>query len=192
MLCNNCGKREVEVLIKQVVNQEVHLLHLCRQCAEELGFISQDMPSVAILFSQNGADMQKQKKVKRVQPKKKEQFFDFMVCPSCGIKFGEFREIGLLGCPKCYESFRFPLGAYLQRIQGAESHWDMISELFEEQNPESAASIAEELGRLKDEQERSISNLKLEMRDAISQENYERAAELRDMLASLHGDSEKK
>ena len=38
MLCSNCGKREVEVLIKQVTNQETSDLNLCRICAEEMGF----------------------------------------------------------------------------------------------------------------------------------------------------------
>ncbi|MDR1471079.1 MAG: UvrB/UvrC motif-containing protein [Synergistaceae bacterium] len=194
MLCDNCGKKDVEILIKQVVNQDVHILRLCRACAEELGFVSPDIPSVTIVFSGMSSDFQKTKKVKRVQPKKKEQFFDSLVCSSCGIKFGEFREIGLLGCPKCYEAFRAPLGAYLQRTQGAESHWGVTSaELFEqlsqEAPPEETADVdASKRECLNDERERNMIELQIEMSEAVSQENYERAAELRDIMACLRGE----
>jgi protein arginine kinase activator len=194
MLCDNCGKREVEILIKQVANQEVHMLRLCRACAEELGFISPDIPSVTIMFSGMAPDSQKPRRVKRVQPKKKEQAFDNLTCPSCGIKFGEFSKIGLLGCPKCYESFRAPLGAYLQRTQGAESHWGATSGLFGGSNPEALHAEPDAMSehdRTDDEQEGSMLKLQLEMSYAVSQENYERAAELRDKLASLLGDLKK-
>lgn len=186
MLCSNCGKREVEVLIKQVVNQEVHNLNLCRTCAEEMGFISPDVPSITISFSLNESEEQKQKKVKRQQTKKVEEHaYDSLACPVCETEYGAFRETGLLGCPKCYESFRFPLGAYLQKEQGAESHWDGMSGMFaqigvleeQEKNPSK--------DRVSDERAANVKRLQAEIAEAVSREEYERAAELRDMLNPL-------
>lgn len=182
MLCSHCGKREVEVLIKQVVNQEVHNVNLCKICAEELGFISPDIPSFTISFSLNEVDAQKQKKIKRLQPKKKEQVYDTLQCPECETTYLEFRETGLLGCPECYEAFRFPLGAYLQKEQGAESHWDVMSGLFSDIEVVEDQEKVAAMGRLKDEQEANIRRLQSELSEAVSREEYERAAELRDLL----------
>ncbi|MDR2779724.1 MAG: hypothetical protein LBB28_01200, partial [Synergistaceae bacterium] len=130
MLCDNCGKNEVEVLLKQVINNEVRYINLCRACAEEMGFISSSVPSITISFSIS-EDAPKQRKLRRIQPKKREAV-DLMSCPSCGMKFISFRESGLLGCPACYEAFRFPLGAFLQKTQGAESHWVGTSSMFKD------------------------------------------------------------
>jgi protein arginine kinase activator len=186
MLCENCGKREVEVLIKKVADKEVSHLNLCRACAEEMGFMSPLIPSITISFS-IGEDVPKQKKAKRVQPRKKEPSHDSLVCPSCGMKFSIFREEGLLGCPNCYEAFRFPLGAYLQKTQGAESHWDGTSEIFGGIGIVAGEMIRETPDTGKHRLDEDIAKLKLEMDEAVSREDYERAAALRDMLAPLVG-----
>jgi protein arginine kinase activator len=191
MLCENCGKREVEVLIKQVADKEVNHLNLCRVCAEEMGFMSPLIPSITISFS-IGEDIPKQKKVKRVQPRKKEQFHDSLACPSCGMKFSAFREEGLLGCPSCYEAFRFPLGAYFQKTQGVESHWGGTSETFSGIGIVTDEMIRETLDTRKRGLDEDIAKLKLEMDEAISREDYERAAELRDMLIPLVGGERRK
>lgn len=185
MLCSYCGKREVEVLIKQVVNQEAHDLNLCRECAEEMGFISPDVPSITISFSLNETDVQKQKKIMRAQSKKAETMRDALSCPACKMEYREFRVKGLLGCPKCYESFRFPLGAYLQRIQGAESHWGGMSDMFDDIKTLERRNFSAHENTLHDERQASIKRLREDIADAVSSENYERAAELRDTLKRL-------
>jgi protein arginine kinase activator len=181
MICENCGKNEVEVLIKQVTNQEVKHLNLCRACAEEMGFISSTIPSITISFSIT-EDVQKQRKARKVLPRKKEQNFDSLVCSSCGTKFSAFREEGLLGCPLCYEEFRFPLGIFLQKTQGSESHW-IASDIFND--------IGLVSGESPDTGDDDIARLRLELSEAISREDYERAALVRDMLAPLVGGSKK-
>jgi protein arginine kinase activator len=187
MLCSNCGKREVEVLIKQVVNQEVHNLNLCRVCAEELGFIAPDIPSITISFSLNDPEAHNQRKIKRLQhgAKKSGLMYDSLVCSSCGLEYGAFRETGALGCPGCYEAFRFPLGAWLQKEQGAESHWEGMSGMFDGLGVTEDGWDALSCGKMKDELRSNIVRLRLELEDAISREDYERAAQLRDDLAPL-------
>ncbi|MDR1651718.1 MAG: UvrB/UvrC motif-containing protein [Synergistaceae bacterium] len=190
MLCENCGKREVEVLIKQVTDNDVRHMSLCRECAGELGFVSSPMPSITISFS-IADEPPKIRKVRRVQPKRREQAFDSVECSGCGTKFAEFREDGFLGCPNCYEAFRFPLGAYLQKTQGAESHW-IGSELFRDIELESDEMILAAEQIKKRAADENIAKLRLELNEAVSREDYERAAEIRDMLVPLVGDTGRK
>jgi protein arginine kinase activator len=167
-----------------MANQETTHINLCRQCAEELGFISPMIPSITISFSL-AEDAPRARRVRKTLPKRKEQSFDSLVCPSCGLSFSAFREEGLLGCPRCYEEFRFPLGAFLQKTQGAESHW-IASDIFDDI---SLAASGDGVTVEENEPSRDVLRLRLELSDAISREDYERAAQLRDMLAPLSGGS---
>ena len=187
MICDNCGKKEVEVLIKQVMSREIKNLNLCKSCAEELGFTSPAIPSITISFSLADGSLKK-RTIRKTSPGKKEALSDSLFCSACDTKFSAFREEGLLGCPKCYEEFRAPLGAFLQKTQGSESHW-VASDIFkdigliageEEFEPDDAGNAED------------ITRLRLEMYDAVSREDYERAAELRDMLAPLVEESRRK
>lgn len=187
MLCKNCGKREVEVLIKQVINDEVEDINLCRLCAEELGFLSSQLPSITISFSLREVDDSQRKKIVKLYSKKDEEKFDGIVCPECGILYRDVRKDGLLGCPECYQAFRFPLGVRLQLIQGAESHWEGTSRVFSEiavLDPDEL-SRARLLEQAKEEKEAAVRKLKHEIEDAAAREDYETAARLRDRLKSL-------
>ena len=186
MLCSNCGKREVEVFIKQVINHEVHNLNLCRTCAEEMGFVSQEAPSITISFSLAEGEAQIPQKGKRSNTKEqRERAYDEITCASCGLQYAQFREGGILGCPACYEAFRFPLGALLQKEQGAESHWGGSSEMF------SDIVVAPDAGRLASEErarfghEAALKRLRTELSEAVSCEEYERAAQLRDRIDKM-------
>lgn len=187
MLCGNCGKREVEVLVKQVVDNEVQDINLCRVCAEELGFLSAQLPSITISFSLHEVDAPQRRKIVRLQSKRDEEKYDGIVCPACGMAYREFRSGNILGCAECYQAFRFPLGARLQQIQGAESHWDGTSKLFSDiavLDPETI-SAEEDREYTNEERETGIRRLKEEIDDAVLREEYERAAKLRDLLKPL-------
>ena len=185
MICSNCGKREVEVLIKQVINQEVHNLNLCRVCAEQMGFISPDTPSITISFSLGDAEPVRTKRKKSSSRQRREELENAMTCSDCGTVYGSFRETGLLGCEKCYEAFRFPLGAYLQETQGAESHWGGMSEMFAEIVPTDDPLVFAARAALEEERNADIDRIRSEIEEAVKCEEYERAAELRDMLKPL-------
>lgn len=191
MICSNCGKREAEVLIKQVVDGDVRNLSLCRVCAEELGFISPDIPSITISFLLGGPDSMDQKRTKKIRLEKRESSYDSLVCNSCGMKYGAFRKTGLLGCSGCYEAFRFPLGARFQREQEAESHW-CGSETFSEIGVVRDTAEIADMEREKSERRANIDRLKHEIEDAVSREEYERAAELKSILSPLLCESEEK
>ena len=44
------------------------------------------------------------------------------VCSSCGCRLSSFYNTGMLGCPRCYESFRKEILIALKDIQGKTFH----------------------------------------------------------------------
>lgn len=188
MLCSHCGVREVEVLIKQVINNDVTDISLCRKCAEELGYLSEESPSITISFSIGDSE-----KVNKLNIKKHSSLtdssieFDSLTCGVCGTDYKSFKSTNTLGCPGCYEAFRFPLGAYLQKTQGAESHWEG-SVMFDDLHVLNvvATNIKSDNEKVQEE----IVRLMREINEAVVAEDYERAAQVRDAIKSLTTGSE--
>lgn len=44
------------------------------------------------------------------------------ICPECGTRLSHFYKTYMLGCPKCYSSFREELSPVLKEIHGATYH----------------------------------------------------------------------
>lgn len=94
-------------------------------------------------------------------------------CPACHYTLENFRTTGLLGCPECYKTFGAELVQIDHEVQpDGEPRRAMEAEYME--------SPALERGRLE-----------LLMHEAVSHENYEEAARLRDRIKQL-SDNEKK
>jgi protein arginine kinase activator len=85
-----------------------------------------------------------------------------MSCPDCGLKFMEFRAGRRLGCPQDYWVFSKGLMSLLQRYHGATRHVGKIARRRE--------GASERL------------RLRTRLREAVSREDYEEAARLRDLL----------
>jgi protein arginine kinase activator len=93
-------------------------------------------------------------------------------CPSCGITFSEFRQTGRLGCHRDYEHFEAQLLPLLRKI-----HNDAVQH---------TGRVPSQIGaRL--ERERKVTELRGELEQAVAREDYERAAELRDLIRAADG-----
>ncbi len=86
-------------------------------------------------------------------------------CPVCGWRLADLREIGRLGCPHDYQAFRNVLTTILQRSHGATRHVG--------KTPRRRPVTPQRLDRLA---------LRAQLREAITREDYEEAARLRDRL----------
>ena len=87
------------------------------------------------------------------------------VCPLCGLKFMEFRISGRLGCPNDYLAFNRGLLPLLRRSHdGVTRHVGKFPK--RPAGPESADAL----------------RLRAQLRQAVSREEYEEAARLRDQL----------
>ena len=90
------------------------------------------------------------------------------VCPVCGMNSREFRNGGRLGCAACYKAFREPVEEQLMKLNG--------SAVYVGQSP-SGNSVNADIYRIK--------KLRADMQKAISEEEFELAASLRDQIRSL-------
>jgi protein arginine kinase activator len=166
MLCQDCKKREAQVHLTQIVNNEKLSLSLCKECAAALGFHSPldnvPFPLAEILSGLAEPDPTVQKEAPQ----------DDLACQSCGLSFTEFTRQGRFGCGDCYSAFRGRLEPIMRKIHGASLHRG--------RNPEYAKIDDAEALPIKEEE-----RLETELNRAIADEDFERAAELRDKLKSV-------
>jgi len=179
MLCERCKKREATYYYRENVNGAVKEYHLCTECMKELdesgginhftkdslfdAIFGGDVPSA---FTSLFAPAVRKGQSRLPTTEK---------CSLCGASFEEIAREGKVGCPKCYEVFEGELAESIRAIHGRGSHTGGAPMKQREVN----------------EAKRKMESLEAELRAAVQSENYERAAELRDELRALRGETEK-
>jgi len=164
MKCDHCDSPAVvhEVLIRNGKTAEVHL---CAEHALAAGLaVPATQPVAEVLLH---IAKSKEGDVARARARAS--------CTGCGVSFAEFRKTGTLGCPACYDSFQPMLGQVIERAQaGGTAHVGRA--------PKAAAEL--ELRKARREK------LVRELESAVTAEQYERAARLRDELAAIAPDAD--
>src|SRR5438094_5154375 len=150
MKCQHCPN-PATVHLTKIVNKQKQELHLCQAYAEKQAAPAAELSLSAILQSLIGQHVSAvSEELSRLN------------CPTCGIKYMEFRSDGRLGCPADYETFRTGLEPILLRIHRATRHVGKV--------PSRARPAAGSAGLLE---------LRQRLRQAVEHEEYERAAQLR-------------
>ena len=161
MMCEICGIREATIKFTQVVNNDKKETNICKQCAEEKGLMNplSEFPKMigGIILGIMG-ELPKSTKRER---------FDIK-CEYCQLSWDDFHEKGLLGCAHCYESFEEPLKKMLRKMHGSNKHIG------------NRPAVRRRIGTLEE-----LEELRDELRRTIRKENYERAAELRDIIKDI-------
>lgn len=136
--------------------------HLCEQHAREAGvFQSQSFAASGqvvkkVVMSKSGLAQQAEAAASS--------------CPNCGLTFAEFRQDGLLGCSKCYESFSDRLVPLLRRAHDGGDHH--------------TGKIPKRVGTGYARQER-LTVLRKQLKESVDLEQYEKAAAIRDQIREL-------
>lgn len=164
MLCTHCNKKEATIHCKTVKNGIANEMHLCSDCAQEMGIGGK----YADLFG-DGFDFNSILNQVFSMTDKKISGSGQLKCESCGTDFGKFNSTGLLGCDKCYDVFADAVETMLQKTQGATVHNGKIS------GPDSE----------KMQKENQVRDLKSQLQKAILEEKYEEAADLRDRIKAI-------
>ena len=169
MFCDICRKNEATIHFKHVSHENIVQVNVCESCASEKGmdfFSFEDMQLGSKHFSV--ADLLAG--IIDVYPGERE---DSRVkkCPNCGLTYEDFRRTGRLGCSGCYEAFKKKLIPLLKRVQGATCHSGKTPE-----NPAGGKDKGPDEG---------AAGLKKELKKAIANEEYEKAAVLRDKIKEM-------
>ena len=168
MLCDNCGEREAQIHLTQIVDNTVTTMHLCEQCAAakgvETGASVAKFPLGDFLAS-----------LGKGGPAQSAEGGADAACPACGGTMQDFRQTGRLGCARCYTAFEGQLRDLLRRLHGSSQH---VGERY-------AAAVAAAAAAAPSGPGRAIGELREQLRRAIEEENFELAAELRDRLKVL-------
>ncbi|RCW41247.1 MULTISPECIES: UvrB/UvrC motif-containing protein [unclassified Halanaerobium] len=174
MLCDRCKKNEAVVYLTKIVNGHKQELHLCEKCAEETGHIN-FAPDNNLSFQKflsgvlNSHLFENEKEIKDNNNSKSRK-----VCSRCGSSFEEFSQKGLFGCAECYDAFSEKLEPLMKRIHGSTYHSGKIPR------------------KIRDtvKYRRDINKLKKLMDEAVAEENFEKAAEIRDKIRVIKNSME--
>ena len=168
MKCQKCEK-PATFHITELTGPELQEVHLCEDCARD--YLTDTDPSEAPGPSVAGTLAQQLNlgQLKVGQTTEDLERLDRKACPKCGITFYEFRQEGRLGCPHDYVCFESELEPLIVNIHG-----DMVHTGKRPKRGEQGTDRRTELIRLR-----------REMKDAVQQEQYERASELRDQIQKL-------
>lgn len=164
MFCEECKEKPATVHLTQVFNGEKVESHLCENCAsQKSGFIFDTVNKFSLpnlLGGMFGANYSLQKVPETATPSK---------CPNCGMRIIDIRQAGKLGCSECYKVYEQELEAPLRRIHGSSQHIGKIPVR----------------GGEKVLVRKQIETLKNRLQEAIREEQYEKAAEIRDQVKEM-------
>jgi protein arginine kinase activator len=155
--CDLCGK-PATVHLTQIVNNEIHKLDLCEECAAAKGVTDPAGFSLADLLVKPGA-----------AGAAADGTTTQLVCEVCGFTQNDFKKHGRLGCPACYDRFKPILDPVLASMHKGVTHLGKVPARSIERK-----TLQDRLGRLEKE-----------LQDAIKAERYEDAARLRDEIVNM-------
>lgn len=164
MQCQQCEK-PATFHITELTGEEHQEIHLCEDHArgylmQTEGGETQESQSITDAWADQLKVSQTAEDLARL---------DQQACPVCGITFYEFRNQGRLGCPHDYECFEAELEPLIVSIHGATEHTG--------KQPARRIDLAANPIEL--------IRMRREMQQAVEEENYERASELRDEIRRI-------
>jgi len=150
--CDLCSK-PATVHLTQIVNNKVHKVDLCEECAQAKGVTDPSGFSLADLLLKASLNPEP-------------AAASGLRCESCGFTQNDFKKHGRFGCPACYETFIGIVEPMLDGMHKGTVHTGKV--------PQRALTRKNLSDRL--------SKLELDLTAAIKSERYEDAARCRDEI----------
>ncbi len=165
MNCDNCRKEKATVHIKAVAGDVTKSIHLCPECAAvyDIDGENDDHLKLAALLIQLTA--------KQHAAASPPATTTGAACADCGTTELEFRETGRLGCSACYQNLRQLVIPALDRLHKGTQHAG--------KRPGASVETEPDFKRLE------LRELTKELDEAVAVEDYERAAEIRDLMSKF-------
>lgn len=175
MKCQKCNKNEANTHVKRVINGEFEEYHLCSECAKEMGYsnvfsdfssgFADDFNSLFGSFFENALPA-------RTQATR---------CETCGSTYNDIARTGMMGCADCYEVFSDRILPTIRRIHGNTTHMGKNSPSYKKVEVEK---------KPEDKKEDELTKLRSELDTAIKNQEFEKAAVLRDRIKEKENENE--
>ncbi|MBM7694327.1 protein arginine kinase activator [Peribacillus deserti] len=169
MICEQCNERPATLHFTKVVNGEKSEVHLCDTCAQEKGQMSLFNGNAGFSINDllggllNGGTFHHSSHNAVTHREE-------LRCPKCHMIYQQFVEIGRFGCSECYKTFKNHLVPVLKRLHSG--------------NIVHTGKIPKKAGGNISLKKR-IEELKQDLKQSIEQEEFERAANIRDEVRAL-------
>lgn len=166
MICEHCKQRHANVTVTQVQHGQQMERQYCEVCAAQFHpfqlEVSEEPASLQQLLTNwfNFVPITK-KETPASAVKTKE-------CPTCGFTYRQFLKQGKFGCGECYQTFSEQLPQLLEKLQAGTKHVGYVEDVPS-----------------KEKMEQQIQVLRTAIQEAIKEERYEDAANLRDDIRAL-------
>jgi protein arginine kinase activator len=172
MICDFCKSNEASIHLIKVTNNIVEKINLCMDCVKNYSFFStedffSDLTKILSKFFEidikisNKDDSDKLFESVSVNNNKK--------CSFCNIDLNTIKSIGRVGCANCYNEFRDVLNPIVKTIHGSLEHKGKV--------PVKSSNDVKI--------EKEIRDLKYQLKEEVTVENFEVAAKLRDTIKKL-------
>ncbi len=156
MRCDVCQDKNATVYLTQIVDGQMQKVNLCDACAKEKGVTDPTGFALADLLLGLGSD------------EKVNLPGDELTCETCGFTQSGFKKNGRLGCSECYQVFGGGLDSLVKAMHKGTLHVGKVPTRYKVTK------------RFTDQ----ITELKQRLKIAITDENFEEAAKLRDEIKS--------
>ena len=191
MICTNCNKNPAIVSFNQITDDKNQPKSLCLECMLKM-VTGGDMSSLDELFKHlpsGGIKLSTVMPINPGEPASLDNIFKGLMnsitgmqaqqplpvlapesfCISCGMSHEDFKSSGKFGCNACIQAFSGEVNALLKNIHGSINH----AGKFPKTHGDDIKT------------KRQVDILRLDLKKAIDDENYEQAALLRDQIRKL-------
>lgn len=167
LLCEKCNKNQATVHFINIINGVKQEINICEKCAKEndglnlMAYKNMDSP---INFQNLISGI-----MDYIGQTSNNKSYEEERCKNCGMTYTEFKKKGLMGCSSCYKEFSATVIPLIKRVQG---------------NVEHVGKVPNKAGKgLIDR--KNLMKLKEELQRSILEEEYEKAAQIRDKIKVL-------
>lgn len=200
---------EASVFFSYIENGKMVKVNLCKHCANEKGIT--DPTSYQLIDVLQGMGVESEspsaKGLSASSP------LDELICEKCGFTQSDFKKTGRFGCAHCYQVFSEGLESLLEAMHKKTEHIGKVPSFFDDKKKTKPVSVSAEISDLDDlnfdfetveemddfsepvemagpvelgeSPDLKIAELKDQLDLAISEEDYEEAARIRDEISKL-------
>ena len=162
MECQRCGLRKGQIQVTRLVEGELQEVLLCDECLRAETRLEQVSPLAAnhMLTAILDAVSQSPLQVNLIRTTS---------CNQCGMTFGLYREIGKMGCSKCYQTFS-------ERLEPVLNNWHGHSNHVGKKRKRAPQNLAQKM---------ALQKLHKTLKEAVQAEAFEEAAAIRDQIMEM-------